>query len=493
MHSSRAAGLAAGSLLVGFWSCTPLDSGSDSFAASGTAGTAGSTPSAGGGEGNDGGMPFQAGAAAGRPELPAVGGEAGTGSIAQDCPDPATRKERLLADDGELVLAEDTTWTCQENHRLGHDVIVAPGATLTIQAGARVTFDPGVMLLSQRGAQLVASGSAKAPIVFTSSKASGSRAPGDFRGVILIGDGPTHSATSRVFDALNDSRAEYGGGPAGNATGSCGSLRFVRVEFAGGSVNDEASPAGGLTLAGCGSGTTVDHVQIHRGTDGLGLLGGTVKLTHVLVTANALGEAVQWAGGYRGTMQFIVAQSLGASAAMLGSNSASDAEASPVSRPSIFNATLVGTKPIVESDQHFGVALQLGSGIVFKNSIVTGFDVAAFDLRPAQGSIDPQVGPGKNIDISHVLMFNNRAPYTQEAMVLAGMESVRMQDPGLYTAMFPTASMPGMQPNFAPTDPTVNTQPATVPAGFEVTAGYRGAVPQDGVDWTLHWSDYPFD
>lgn len=60
-----------------------------------------------------------------------------------------------------------------------------------------------VLLLSQRGAKLRAEGTREAPIVFTSSVAEGSRAPGDYRGLILIGDAPSHSTTARVPRSTN--------------------------------------------------------------------------------------------------------------------------------------------------------------------------------------------------------------------------------------------------------------------------------------------------
>jgi hypothetical protein len=266
----------------------------------------------------------------------------------------------------------------------------------------------------------------------------------------------------------------------------------VRVEFAGGSIDDQALPGAALTLAGCGSATVVDYVQVHRGKDGIGLLGGTVPLRHVLVTNNLLGQAIEWTGGYTGTLQFLVAQSLAASSAIQGSNSADNPEVAPVSRPTIFNATLIGSAPPV-TGQHFGLSLQLGSGAIFKNSIVQGFADAAFDLRLQSAVLENEVGPGKAVDVSHVLMNANEAPYSAEAEVLSGMESMRLRDPGLDQAALPSLDMPDTVPVFAPTDPTVNTQPAPIPAGFDATAGFRGAVPQDGVDWTLGWTSYPND
>ncbi|HKY40196.1 MAG TPA: hypothetical protein VJN18_29875 [Polyangiaceae bacterium] len=472
-------------------SCTPLKDANDlngQVTAGKQASSGASSGSASsGGAGNAGSGDAEAGA------NQTSGGDQGDGGAdPAGCPPPEQRGVELLAESGELTLETDTAWTCQRDYRVAGNVIVAPGAALAILPGTRVLFDERTLLLAQRGARLIADGTATEPIVLTSSKEPGSRAPGDYRGVILIGDGPSHSSTVPVYGSLNDSRAHFGGGQAGDPSGSCGSLRYVRVEFAGGSVDDQSLPGAALTLAGCGSATVVDYVQVHRGKDGIGLLGGTAPLRHVLVTNNLLGQAIEWTGGYTGTLQFVVAQSLAASSAMQGSNSVQDPEAAPVSRPTIYNATLVGSAPPV-TGQHYGLSLQFGSRAIFKNSIVQGFADAGFDLRLPAGVLKNEVGAGKAVDISHALMSANGAAYSVDAQVLAGMESMRMQDPGLPQAALPNLEMPEAIPRFAPTDPTVNTQPAPVPAGFDATAGFRGAVPQDGIDWTLGWTSYPND
>jgi len=480
--------------LVGVWfgSCTPLEDGGDllPLVAGGGSGTeAGASSTSGvnfGGAGvagkePDGGQGPQGGA-----------GEAQGGAPAMGCPPPKERSVKRLGDAGEVTIGADTTWSCEYAYELANDVIVSPGATLHIEPSVTIRVEPRHMLLVQRGAQLDAAGSAEAPITFTSAKPEGARSAGDYRGLILIGDGPSQSTTTAVHDSLSDARAHYGGGQAGKPDGSCGKLRYVRIEFAGGSIDDLSLPAGALTLAGCGSGTVVDYVQVHRATDGVGLLGGTVGLRHIVVTNNFLGEAVEWSAGYVGTMQFVVAQSLGASAAMQGSNSADDEEASPVSRPTIYNATLVGSPPLV-TGQHFGFVLQLGSRAVFKNSVIQGFADAGFDLRLSPNVLKNELGSGKSVDISHALLNGNAAAYTEQAQGLSSMQSMRMQDPKLPAATNPTPQMPEAAPLFAPKDPTVNTDPASAPTGFDATAGFRGGVPQDGLDWTLGWTSFPND
>lgn len=479
--------------LCGLGSCTPLEDAGDisrNVSGAGEQPDGGKSGNAAGGNQIGAGDVPNAGGAQGGQDEPGSAAQGGTGAGSSPCPPAEERGVEEVGEGGELTLDTDTAWSCHYDYHLRGNVIVAPGATLVIGPGTRVLLDPKTLLLSQRGAQLKAEGTATDAIVFTSAKPVGERAPGDYRGIILIGDAPSHTTTVPVYGSLSDARAHFGGGQAGKPAGSCGALRYVRVEFGGGSVQDASVPGAALTLAGCGAGTTIDHVQVHRGTDGIGLIGGTVPLRHVLVTNNLLGEAIEWTGGYTGTLQFVIAQSLAASSAMQGSNSLEDPEAVPVSRPVIYNATLVGSPPLV-TGQHFGLLLQLGSRAVFKNALIQGFADAAFDLRLGSAVLEQEVGDGKSLDISHVLFHANAANYSESAQVLSSMASMRVQDPGLAAAANPTPSMPDALPEFAPTNPTVNTQPAPPPTGVDATAGFRGAVPQDGVDWTLGWTDFP--
>jgi hypothetical protein len=69
---------------------------------------------------------------------------------------------------------------------------VANGATLTIQPGTKIVGDfeiPGSSLFILRGAKIMAEGTRERPIVFTSERPVGQRQPGDWGGVIIIGNG----------------------------------------------------------------------------------------------------------------------------------------------------------------------------------------------------------------------------------------------------------------------------------------------------------------
>ena len=81
------------------------------------------------------------------------------------------------------TLFADTTYTLQ-----GY-VKVTNGAVLTIEPGTRIVGDAetvGSSLWILRGARIEANGNAAQPIVFTSEKAVGTRAPGYWGGIIIV-------------------------------------------------------------------------------------------------------------------------------------------------------------------------------------------------------------------------------------------------------------------------------------------------------------------
>ncbi|MEO5800241.1 MAG: fibronectin type III domain-containing protein, partial [Gemmatimonadales bacterium] len=134
-------------------------------------------------------------------------------------------------------ITTNTTWTADKVYTLKGFRKVANGATLTIEAGTKIIGDfatVGSSLFVLRGARIVANGTAAAPIVFTSSQAVNSRQPGDWGGLILIGNGIDNRSGVVNIEGTGTSADNplipYNGG-SNNADNS-GVLRYVRVEYA---------------------------------------------------------------------------------------------------------------------------------------------------------------------------------------------------------------------------------------------------------------------
>ncbi|MBL8681687.1 MAG: hypothetical protein JNK05_21140 [Myxococcales bacterium] len=435
------------------------------------------------------------------------------------CPPPNERVAvRLPAVGTDAVIDSDTTWSCRFRYELAGPVFVTRNATLTVEAGVEVRAARDAMLLVTRGAQLVANGRRDAPIVFTSDRPVGTRAPRDWRGIVLLGSARTHDPINTAVDATTapaDARGHYGSGSAGPSTGNCGSLRFVRVEFAGGSTGSNGSPGAALSLAGCGTDTTVDYVQVHRGSDGVGLYGGEVALTHLLVTG-AASDGIEWVRGYRGRMQFVIVQQratgAGAGAAIKGNNAEGAESATPVSSPTIFNATLIGVDlvPMMPpTGEEVGYAMQFGSTGAIRNSILFGFKSYAFDVRhPSSTAAISTMTAG----LSHSIVFDNgRGLMARPQFPGAGVElddgddddgnfdeDTTLRQPGtrlrLVDPQLSNARADLVAPSFGTASNVIeqDTSLATA-AGMQPTA-FVGALAPNAVgddDWTRGWTSYP--
>lgn len=210
-------------------------------------------------------------------------------------------------------IASNRTMTPDTNYVLRGFVYVNSGATLTINAGTRIVGDTtalGSALFILRGARIVANGTAAAPIVFTSQRAAGNRSPGDWGGLIIVGNARANRTGNVIVEGSNGSvlgadanGIVYTGGTVDND--NSGTLRYVRVEFAGYATLTDAE-LNSFTFAAVGSGTTVEYVQALAGLDDhFEWFGGTVNGKY-LVSYEAGDDHFDGSEGYRGLNQFLI-------------------------------------------------------------------------------------------------------------------------------------------------------------------------------------------
>ena len=147
------------------------------------------------------------------------------------------------------------------------------------------------------------------PIVFTSAAAEGSKRPGDWGGVIILGRAPSNhrdangQPTTGKVEGLT-SGGDYGGSDQNDDSGV---LKYVRIEYSGVAIapNNEVN---GLTFGGVGRGTIVDYVQVrHTADDCFEFFGGTVNAKHLICHYNG-DDGFDWDNGYQGKLQFLVLQ-----------------------------------------------------------------------------------------------------------------------------------------------------------------------------------------
>lgn len=218
-------------------------------------------------------------------------------------------------------ISTNTTWSGVVY--LDGFVHVINNAELTIQPGTiirgkqtDVTVTPGVLVIA-RGSKIHAVGTAANPIVFTSSVAENNgRASGDWGGVILCGNARVnlHTLTTastgfnemKVEGFVTDEPNGYRHFGGTNDADNSGEMSYVRIEFAGVSLNPSIlnNEINGLTLGGVGSGTKLDHIQVSfSGDDSFEWFGGTVDAKY-LIANRGKDDDFDTDNGFSGRVQF---------------------------------------------------------------------------------------------------------------------------------------------------------------------------------------------
>lgn len=278
------------------------------------------------------------------------------------------------------TISTNTTLDANKIYLLSGFVYVKEGVTLTIPAGTVIRGDKiskGTLVVT-RGAKLIAQGTIDKPIVFTSNFAAGSRNPGDWGGVILLGKSTNNipGGVGVIEGGISTPEANHGGtDPLDNS----GILKFVRIEFPGiAFVKD--NEINGLTLGSVGSGTTIDYVQVsYSGDDSYEWFGGTVNAKHLLSIGN-VDDVFDFDNGFSGKLQFLAGQrdpkladQAGQSNGIESDNSAGDFTVSPRTRPVISNMTIIGPGNVgVDTKHEYANLWRKGSKMILANSIFIG-------------------------------------------------------------------------------------------------------------------------
>ncbi|RFP65399.1 T9SS C-terminal target domain-containing protein [Hymenobacter lapidiphilus] len=295
-------------------------------------------------------------------------------------------------------ITTNTTWTADKVYLLKGFVFVESGATLTIQPGTIIKGDKaskGTLTIKQ-GAKIEARGTAAKPIVFTSNQAPGERDRGDWGGLILAGKAPQNIPAApgqplpKLEGGLTPDTFFGGTDPNDNS----GVLQYVRIEFPGIAFTTD-NEINGLTLAGVGAGTTLDHIQVsYSGDDSFEWFGGTVNAKY-LVAFRGTDDEWDTDNGFAGKVQFGVALRDPNIADVSGSNgfesdndangSANSPQTAPVfSNISNFIAPTTGT---LNSNYKRGLHIRRNSALSLYNSVISGYPVGLLlDASASEGN-----------------------------------------------------------------------------------------------------------
>lgn len=299
------------------------------------------------------------------------------------------------------AITTNTTWSGVVE--IDGIVSVKNGATLTIQPGTFIKAKPnaigegsGILVITKTG-KINATGTESQPIVFTSYKLldgneDTTATPGDFGGVIILGDAPTNVATTTTIEGLTGADYYFGGT---NSAHNGGTLKYVRIEFAGYDFvgANSGNEVNSLSLGGVGSGTTLDHIQVSYGQDdSFEFFGGTVNASN-LVSFAAEDDNFDFDNGYTGTITNALALADYNSDHTISGlvsdtngieldNNAGGTATALLTHPTINNLTIIGSQtnqlysspsPYTGSKYENGIHIRRNGRLTLNDAVITGY------------------------------------------------------------------------------------------------------------------------
>ena len=268
--------------------------------------------------------------------------------------------------------------------QVGTDCGADPAAPIAGCAQGQLTIDPGVVifasggldfLIVNRGSQIFAEGTQNSPIVFTSRQniegTATDNSIGQFGGLVLLGRAPIQSCNQsnvpggsvNCQSQVEGTTGLYGGATANDNSGR---LPFVQVRYPGFEVST-GNELDGITLAGVGSATTIERIQVHNSSDdGIEWFGGTVNARYLVVTG-ADDDSLDTDFGYKGANQFvIVVQRTGGGDRVFELDTSGNGINTPRSFPKFANLTAVSRRtPDL-------LLARGGTDLALVNSVITG-------------------------------------------------------------------------------------------------------------------------
>jgi hypothetical protein len=380
----------------------------------------------------------------------------------------------------------------------------------------------GSSLFVLRGARIVAIGTPASPIVFTSSQAVGTRQPGDWGGLIIVGNGIVNRGDPTNLEGTGTSAdnplINYAGG-SNNADNS-GTLQYVRVEFAGFGPAPDAE-LNSFTFAAVGSGTTMDHVQSLAGLDDAFEFFGGALDGKFLVSYESGDDHYDMSEGYKGRLQYLVALQTkiltpraGAGNVSQdpqgiendgcnGANCTNGQDSDPFTTPVVANFTVVGTPAgvAIPAGGGRGAVLRRGTGGYYVNGVLARWPAAGLSIRDATTGARCAAAL---LDVRNILIAESPAHLDASTNVdIAGCSgSIDFQAATTAASLF--AALPTTPADAAALDwtpaggspaasgglTTFSGNLATAAGSFVTPTAYRGAADPAGEKWWEGWTTF---
>ncbi len=278
-----------------------------------------------------------------------------------------------------------TTLTADKVWILKGYVYVTDGAKLIIQPGTVIKSDiaeKGALCI-ERGAQIIANGTADKPIVFTSGQPDGQKSPGDWGGIVILGKAKTNRTSEPTIEG-GIGRA-YGGN---DDTDNSGILKYVRIEYAGVAAMPN-SEINALTLGAVGSGTVLENIQtIYANDDAFEFFGGTVNAKNLYAYATA-DDDFDFDFGYRGTITNSIAKrdpqfvdNGDAGNGVECDNDGTGSSAQPFTHPKLDGVILIGPNIADALPNHnLGLRFRRATNFTIINSTIYGYMKGGFSME----------------------------------------------------------------------------------------------------------------
>jgi hypothetical protein len=289
-----------------------------------------------------------------------------------------------------------------------------------------------------RGAKIVANGTAAAPIVFTSANEPGDRFPGDWGGIVVVGNASSNRTGRVTVEGPSPvDTIQWSGGSTDDD--SSGVIRYTRVEFAGAAAVQDVE-LNTLSMYAVGRRTKIEYVQAMAGLDdAFEWFGGTVD-TRYLVSYETGDDHFDWAEGHRGRHQFLVALSTtrlpprgdlsgnfssepngfeGDGCGSASGTCAAGFNSTPYSMPVFANFTVIGPRvgnlfaQRPNGDGGVGAVIRRGTGGVLINGIIAGWPERCFSIFDAP--TDTRL-TADSLDVRNVLCAQNGAFASTDTM-----------------------------------------------------------------------------
>ena len=344
------------------------------------------------------------------------------------------------------VISANRTLDAAQVYLIDGEVYVDNNVTLTIPAGTLLkgkrtpTTGNGnaSVLVVQRGGQLVANGTAAAPIIFTAETDNVADAfdlnenqRGLWGGVVILGNATANNGTGTIEGIPATARTTYGCGDAGfpcDDNDNSGTLRYVSVRHAGFTLGANAE-INGVTFGGVGRGTTVEYVEVFANSDdSFEFFGGTVNARY-LVGVFGGDDDLDWDVGYRGRIQFVLSVKDDAGdvgRCIEGDGALTPFTPTPLSSPVVSNLTCIGsgvtgTAPAGSDAGGPSMTLRDNTGGFIYNSVFTavqnprgGLDLEA----PADANVSTRVNFDQGeLDVRNNIFFDFSAGNTPAGIV----------------------------------------------------------------------------